>query len=639
VSDVTPASRRAGTYAGAALPWVVRTLAAAASIAFVVGAVQAVPPAALGLDGSWRLGLTMGSLQHLQFGRDIVFTFGPLGYVLAGVPAPALAVTTLYLRLMLAIVAVAGAWSVCAGRSSTLMRVAFIGALIVTATTLSIDYLAFAGIVALLARPARFPRLEPIVAAVVGCVGAFGLLSKQTLGLDILASAGAFFVVQLIVGPRRRRAAALLSLAIVAVVVTAGLVWAFGGSLGAAITYLRNSADIVGGYSSAMSSPGPKSVLIGGLAIGLAIAAGAAALARERKAPLAAAILVALFLAWKHGFVREDGHVIYFFCVALLLAPFLGIAARRAHTLTIAAIATVAAYGGAAWMIVTYDVNLLALVSPARVAAGADNLLHPVATARIGEAASRIALEGDRLSPEVLAHIGTAGVDVIPAETAVVAANGLRWMPPPVFQSYSAYTPRLDELNREMLANRGADIELVRYEDVDLRYPLSSEPATFAELLCRYRPANWTPVTPATGAFIALIRQRASRCTAEPLGQTAAALNRPIDVPHPRNPNDVVRAFFDLRTTALGSVAGALWRPPFVRIEATFRDGQTRSWRLVAATAQDGVIVSPMPRDQDEARRLFAGDPVPAASVRSVRLVTRDAFYTVDSITFTALRR
>lgn len=638
MSDVTPASRH-GIYASAVLPWTVRVVAAAASIVFIVATVPGLAPAALGLDGSWRMGLTMGTLQHLQFGRDIVFTFGPLGYVLEGIPTPDLAMTTMCLQLLLAVVAVAGAWTVCAGRSSILMKAAFLGALLITAVTLSVDYLAFAGIVALLARAARFPRLEPMVAVLVGATGVFGLLSKQTLGLDVLAPAGAFYVAQLIVGPRRRRIAAALSLITTSVVVAAGMLWAFGGSAGAVASYARNSAEVIAGYSAAMSSPGPASLVVAAVAIGFAIVASAVLLAREGKAPLAAAIFVALFLAWKHGFVREDGHVIYFFAVAPLLAALVGTAARRTRTLMVAAIATLGAYGGAGWMLATYNINVLGLISQARLATNAENLLHPVASARAGQAASATVLEGDRLSPDVRARIGAASVDVIPAETAIVAVNGLRWMPLPVFQSYSAYTPGLDELDRAAVADRGPDVELMRYEDVDLRYPLSSEPATFAELLCRYRVADWTATTPHNGSFIVLLRQPASRCTTENLGTIPAGLNRPIDVPLPRNPNDVVRASFDVRPTLLGSAAGLLWRPPFVWIEATFRNGETYAWRLVSATARDGVIVSPMPRSQDEARGLFAGDPPGAASVKSVRLVARDPFYRLTSVTFTSLHR
>ncbi len=631
---------RARAGASGALPrlaWLVGVVALSAPLAL---ALIPLDPAGTGLDQSWRIGLTTATLDHLVFGRDIIFTYGPLGYVLEGAPVPALAAMAVYTRLLLLLVAVCGAWSACSGRSPLLMRLAFLGALLATAATLGIDYVAFAGVLALLARAARYPRLQPFVFAVAAAVGTFGLLAKQTLGLDVLGCAGAYLVVQLIVGPRRRRRAALASLAIVAVVTVAGMLWAFGGSMTATATYLLNSAEIVGGFSSAMALPGSKLLALGAFAIGVTVATSAILLAREGKAPFAAAAIVAVFLAWKHGFAREDlGHTLYFFAVAALVAPLAAIVARRQSTSVVAAFATMLAYAGGVWMLAATHSNVLATFTFARIAAGASYVFDPAAAARGGEAITRSPLEGDRLAPDARARIGNSSVEVIPSETAIVAANQLRWDPAPVFQSYSAYTPRLDALNHAALATRGADVELLRYEDIDGRYPFSAEPATFAELVCRYRAARWTTETPASGAFLVLVRVPTAPCSAQPLGELAATLNSAIAVPRPPHAADVVRAAFDLRPSLLGSIASALWRAPAVWIEATYRDGTVGRWRFVAPTAADGVIVSPMPRNQDEARRLFAGASLPATSPVSVRVIAPEPFYRLRSVSFSALRR
>ncbi len=42
-------------------------------------------PAGTGLGPSWQLGLTQASLSGLVFGRDVVFTYGPLSYLAVGV--------------------------------------------------------------------------------------------------------------------------------------------------------------------------------------------------------------------------------------------------------------------------------------------------------------------------------------------------------------------------------------------------------------------------------------------------------------------------------------------------------------------------------------------------------------------------
>jgi hypothetical protein len=615
-------------------------LALMGSIIFVLAAVQPPAPSGPGLDQSWRIGLTMATLDHLRFGHDIVFTFGPLGYVLQGVPTPELARSTAYLSLGLAIIATWGIWTACAGRSRRMFRAAFAVAAIVIVAAMGIDYVAFLGTMALLARVSRSPRWEPYAAIAISLIGAFGLLSKLTLGLDVFGSAGVFWLSQIVQGPRRRRRSALISVGIATFVTAAPMLVLFG-SISNAVEYGRSSFEIIGGYASAMWVPGPTSILAGAVAIFALIIIAAIALARERQGPLAAAVIAALFLAWKHGFVRADGHVIYFFVVAGALAPLLGIAARGRHALITAFLATVAGFGGLAYVVLTFGVDFPRALGPEKLLSDAAYLRDPVVSARRGQAATSAALAGDRLPPEALVAIGDGSVDVISSETALVSANGLRWQPLPIFQSYTAYTPRLDALDADALAARGPRFEFFRYEDIDLRYPFSVEPRTFAQLLCRYTPVAWAAVTPASGTFIALERAPQRTCAEAPISVADApvALNAPLSVPALAGSSDVVLAWFQLRPTLLGTIRSALWRPPRVMLRVSYGTGETRTWRLVPDTANDGLILSPIPRNADDARHLFARDPVPDATVASVEILAPARFYRLDAVRFTRLHR
>ena len=40
----------------------------------------------IGLDSSWAYALNLAHVQNLTFGKDVVFTFGPLGYLFYPVP-------------------------------------------------------------------------------------------------------------------------------------------------------------------------------------------------------------------------------------------------------------------------------------------------------------------------------------------------------------------------------------------------------------------------------------------------------------------------------------------------------------------------------------------------------------------------
>ena len=77
--------------------------------------------------------------------------------------------------------------------------------------------------------------------------------------------------------------------------------------------------------------------------------------------------------------------------------------------------------------------------------------------------------------------IGSGTVHIDPYETSAVWAYDLAWRPAPVFQTYAAYTPALDDLNSESLAT-GPQFVLSRLS------PASPPSASTAGLACKNPP-------------------------------------------------------------------------------------------------------------------------------------------------------
>jgi hypothetical protein len=597
------------------------------------------PPGATGpgLDESWRVGMTMAAEQGLRFGQDIVFTFGPLGFALQGVPAPSLAVAAALVNAVLAFVAAAGVWSAVGGRSSPVLRVLAVAAVVLFATNVTLDYVAAVGVVALLVRAGRYPRAAPWVGLGVGAVALIGLLSKYTLGLDALAAGTAVWLVAAIRGPRRRRRAALAGAAAGYGVTGLGLAIAFGFSPAALGAYVRGAAAISNGYSAGMALPGPYKQVAVAAAVAVAVLVLAVAAARAGKPEQALLAAVVTFLAWKHGFVRQDGHVVYYFGTMAVLAPLLGSVLRGTVPLALGTAATAFAATAFLWAQASLF-GAPAFFDAARIAHGAAYLLHPRVTAAREAAAIDAALAPDRLPPDVVARIGVATVDVIPWETAIVRAGGLRWAPLPVFQSYVAYTPSLDRLNRDALVAHGAEYEVYRYLSIDSRFPFGDAPATMTELLCRYAVAVPSVTTARGDAYVLLRRRAGAHCDSEPLGAVdAPAVGAPIAVPPAGSPDAFVVASFAVRPTLLSAARNVLWRAPAIFLVARLDDGSVIRWRTVAATLGDGVIVSAAPQSTTEAEPLFAGRPMHA--VRSVTLDARPGSFVIDRVTFTRERR
>ncbi len=446
----------------------------------------------------------------------------------------------------------------------------------------------------------------------------------------MLAAGAAAWAVDLARGPWARRRAALLAAALAGAIVVAGLFAAMHGSGALLGSYLRGAAEVSAGYSAATVG-GPRFGVLLALAVAFALVATGLAAWRERKPTLLAMIVVVLFLAWKHGFVRQDEHVVLYFATALGLAAIVLAAVRQTSSRALTFVVMLFAGGAFAFASHVEPPSL------SRIVTGAGYLATPVATqSRLAAAgARRLAL--DRLPGAARAAIGSASVDVWPTETAIVAANGLRWDPLPVFQAYQAYTPALDALNHDALVARGADVVLYQNRQPDQRLPFGETPATTVALACRYRTAAPALVVVDTLPYAVLRRTSAGDCTSIAAGTTPAEIGRPIAIPAARTPRAFVVAYIDVHPTPLARIAKALWRTSPAFIEVTYADGTIRGWRFLVPNANDGLIISTAPRTTAEAARFFAAAPTPA--VRSIRILARRAAYVMGTVRFVRMTR
>jgi hypothetical protein len=589
-----------------------------------------------GLDPSWNVALTLAAEQKLRFGEQIVFTYGPFGYAITGFPSPALAVATALVQGVLAAATVAGVLTLLGGRGGVAVKLGFALAALAMSSAVAIDEVAAVGALALVARAARLPRTALAAGLAIGAIGLLGMLSKYTLGMEALATGSAAWAVDAVRGPHRRRRIAALAAAGCWGVTVVGLLAAFGFSPRALGSYLRGAAEISAGYSSAMAASGAAIQVAVAVAIGIVIAGLCAVLARQGRGGVAAAAVMLLFLLWKHGFVRQDLHVLYFFAAAPAIAAIAAIAMRRGRARAFALGGTALALGALWWASLQVR-DAPPHFDPRRVVVGLEFLGDPVGMVAPARAAVGAALAPDRLPADVSAELRRSAVDVLPWETAIVAANGLRWAPLPVFQTYSAYTPALDGLDRDALAARGAEHVLYRYVAIDDRAPFGDAPAMLVELACRYVPERSRVETAGGDPYVVLRRDARAHCTGAAAGTVPARMNEAIPVPRAGAPSEFVVASAAVRPSFGTRARTALWRAPPVEVAVRFDDGTERRYRAVAATLADGMIVSAFPGDDDEAARFFAGGRVRA--VATIAFVAPPGAYALDRVVFRRLRR
>src|ERR1700682_6530446 len=131
-----------------------RVLVAAGGLYLAVAIIVPISRGMSGLDESWRTAIGMAAHDHLVFGRDVMFTYGPLGYLLEANPASPLAGATAVAHVAFALAVVAIALLRARSFSSLFVRIAFVVATaMLAAGTGRVEYEVAAGFIVALTFP------------------------------------------------------------------------------------------------------------------------------------------------------------------------------------------------------------------------------------------------------------------------------------------------------------------------------------------------------------------------------------------------------------------------------------------------------------------------------------------------------
>ena len=575
------------------------------------------------VDLSWQLGLHQATAAGLAFGRDIVFTYGPLGFLSR--PTPFIGPTS-----ALAFVATAAMYLAVVGlllHGSLRLFPAWVAVVLTLAFSRAIGWLEpFEALqVFAFGLGVEVLRLDSVakawrVAVIAGCLAGFAILGKLNVGVFVCAMA-----VVVVFAVSRPRWSGVLVLAGVTIAATVGLWLAAGQQLFDLVPYVRASEEIITGYSDAMgvTPTNAASVYAAFFVVAAIVAAVAyrtsAGWPRDRRLALAAIVILLLFASWKFTFVRS--HIGPTFATlafgTLVLLP--ATVRRRVSVPVLLAVSVafllilrlpVANYAD----VVTSSANFLRqsrdTVLPWRWDAAADR--------------TREHLRSELLVPSsILAELDGHTMSIDPFSAAIASAYPtLTWRPLPVFQSYSVYTSALDQLNADRLSSAARPEMILRQFQprqisggptipyaIDGRNYWFESPAAIVERLCRYREV-------AVSGNYQVLADSGHQCgAATPLETVTAALGEPVTVPVAPSPDDIVVVrVHGVGESPFARLTSALWRSPEWHV---LIDGF--KYRLVPGTARDGLVLAVPTAAQGSAPFAF-GPPVRTIAIQGSRL-------------------
>lgn len=580
-----------------------------------------------GLDYAWMLGLNVAHDQHLQFGSDIIFSYGPWGFAELGVFYPATRVLVFWVNGLLILGWTAGLWLV-AGRwicRHAAWRALALAAVVMTVSASANPWftLTFVMGLCMLMSPLKRLNVHRLFMHRDGSLEAMRRRRWQALGwLLLLVTAGflsqmkityavaiagvmtAVVLMSLVGQHRRTKAGAGLTIGVIYLLAWL-MAWSLAGqSLHEIGNYLLQALDVITHYNQAMAIPGPTYELGWLLAALFAILLwGALTIIRGkadrlRQVVQLVALLALLFIVYKSGITRQArGQMLLASCTLLGMAVLLtthevgrfkrekSIALRwiRGCILMAALVSVIGlnvvlkngpvAYGQA-------------LASSQRLTNVADFFVHGDKLLRHRWNALQQAVQAEiPLKPDALTSTA-----IYPGLLEVPIWAGMKTSFRPGLQSYAAYSENLLRRNARYLEGHDAPRRVLLAQEpmVDQRYPAQNDSLSWPWLLTRYDVVKQWP------GYVLLHRNIKPRpMLMTPLKQMVITLGQTVQVPAIPSNARGLWVKMKIQSSRSGQLRGMLYKQPPVMMQVQYTDGSTGQFHMIPSIAQAGFLLSP----------------------------------------------
>ncbi len=547
------------------------------------------------LDPSWRMAYGYFFQQKLQFGRDIVFNYGPLGFIMGKTYSGLQFASLIFSQLALAVL---GAWVILreGRRMRGLTRWAFFLGLLCFGVTyedaLQILVIALIGF--------QLLRREDKTFLTTFFTLVLAVLSVIKFTNFMLASVVTVTVVGLDLWRGRRREGWLIAATFLGGFIATWI--ACGQNPLNLPAYLRGSWEISDGYNATMgiTTPWPplwKALIVLGVIGGYLLLHLKLNPDKPRAVANALVLAAFIFLNWKHGFVRADGHMIgFFFCALLPLTAYPSLLddpprCRRLHYAVFLMAGIISLWG--------IEVSLYHAmrscfgIIETKIWSNLERTIDPTGTKRIYDARLLAVRESINL-PLTRAVVGKASIDVLGFEQATALFNDFNYKPRPIFQSYSVFTPYLAHLNgRYFEGDTAPDYVLLKLQTLDERMPMMDDSEVLRLLPYRYDFVHsergyqlWRRLE---GKF------DPATITPKPLLTTDLALGDTL--PLDAYAGKKIWARIELKHSLLGWLQSFLYKPTPVRLTIKDANGIESTYRLPLPIARNGFVISPVIED------------------------------------------
>lgn len=576
-------------------------------------------------------GLNAFASEGYRWGQDLIFSYGPLGYLARPLEVGNNVIIATAAHLVVHVTVFAVIALALTRRSALGPALLFLLAYpVFVAFDLEFDYhvLAAAGLMATAAIEFAIGPLL-VASAVIASPLIFIKFGTGLAAGGMIAAACAAWVWR----QASWRPVAWVAVAFAACVAAES--WRFFGTAAGFVEFVRWSVELSRGYNDAMSLAGPTAPLVAAAGLlALTVAVGWFSIApRSGMGPLLTVFAVPLAFSAKHSFLRADWeHMPFFFGLLWFVgsAALLFADTRRVRILW-------------AGVIVADIVLFVSTGAPREVNRRTDTLTDVItgqyARYRLAalvdfggirdtmREASRAYLSlTDPLPPKWIEEIGRRTVVVVPSEIALCPAHDFACVPYPTLQMYATLTQRLDRWAASRIQSNPAQFVIVDLQAIDGRNMVWDCPETWLALVEGWEIRRQTP-----DGQRALLRRREhpTRLVETAIGFRDARIGDWVDVPLS---NGALRLAIDLRERPSGLLQRTLFRAAPVSLTVRTAAGKTQTYRVVVDTARSGILLHAIPATSDLSSLLSCcavADPVRAFAVDGSAAAAFEQHYAV----------
>lgn len=585
-------------------------------------------PVDVSLDLSWTAGLGYAFAHHFQAGVDYVFTFGPFGYNQhpGSSYLPDLYIQFLIWQLLTSlIIAILVTWSIeCI--QTPIDKFLYITLFIIVGTHWHLESIFFTVLcigfifaIQLLEQP--LSKIAYLKLTLIYLL--FIIIGLGKFAFFIWMVAAVFGLVTVAAFKHSWQIAAKLLLLAIVLFLT---VWTLAGQQISNIpTFIINTYEISSGYSEAMPtlySPWEltyAAIIWGCLLLLMALSIWQKSFNISQLA-INFIILCALFLLWKGGFVRQGLHTLIFFITAIALAFLIEATTHSKIIISLRSIlryiviycALVGSFNVAAVFHFPYTVADFIGVWNTRIVGSAKNLFNLPQIAKNYQI-HWMTMQQQHDLPKIRAVVGQSTVDIFSWEQSLVFLNGFNWHPRPVFQSYTVYTKKLIEINKEFFITRPPEFVILKLQAIDFQFPLANDAESYKILL-----QNYEPVLQEKGYL--LLKHRPNSLPADNtkvLFQQQVHEGEWLDISQfSQQPFSLA---LDMPKSPLGKLYIFLYRLPEIFLETRTADNTVLRHRLIPRMAETGFLYNPLILTQKDFEDWYKHQPL--QRVQALRIV------------------